>query len=241
MPIRWALLTLALVAGTSWLLTPLPSSSAEPAGYSPIVLASVVHSAVQSNLNLVRHWLDEKDFQSAHEAIRGLAMVVELYSYQSAEPEWRKKLSGFQAACAQLAVAIGRKSAPDSEKALAECSRQLEVIGKAPPTGAKVVAMNFKPFGSVKTWMLLMEGAYVDAKRAETGKEFDQLAQAIAEEANVARYLRSDAKWRTSADEVRDTALKAAKLAEGNDLPAAKKMLKQMYQRCEACHQRDKK
>jgi hypothetical protein len=215
-------------------------SGEEPGGYTPVAPASAFHAAVKSNLKTVRNWIDEKDYTSAAEATRGLALAVQLYSYQSGAPEWRKQIAAFQEANNRLGDAVRRKSKPDCDKLLTEGERLLDDLAKGPPAGSPP-ARDFKAFGANKTWMLLMEGTYIDAKRAETKEELAQFAQAIAEESNALSLQRGEGQWRKQSIEVRDAALRAAKVAADSDLAAAKKALKEIYQRCEACHQREKK
>jgi hypothetical protein len=212
----------------------------EPTGYTPVAPASALHAAVKSNVKTVRNWVDEKDYTSAAEATRGLALAVQLYSYQSGAPDWRKQIAALQETNSRLGDAVKRKSKPDCDKLLAECDRLLEDMAKGPPAGAPA-ARDFKTFGANKTWMLLMEGTYIDAKRADTKEELAQFAKAIAEESNALSLQHGEGQWRKQSIEVRDAALRAAKVAADSDLAAAKKSLKEIYQRCEACHQREKK
>ncbi len=212
--------------------------SAAPDPYVPVAPPAALHAAVRSNLKLVRHWLGEKDFVSAAQSAKGLAAVAQLYGYQGSEPGWKKRIAALGEATGRLADAVRRHSLPDCEKAAAECDRSLDELAKNPPVKPDP---NSRPFGTNKVWMLLLEGAYVDAKRAETAPELEQISQAIAEEVGVVGRMRREAKWQAAAGEVRDAALRVAKLAGGNDLPAARKALKEIYRRCEACHQREKR
>lgn len=224
-------LTILALAGSA--------ADAQQSGYVPVAPPAAMNAAVRSNVKLVRNWVAEKDYQSAVESNRGLSLVIQLYGCQSAAPEWRKQIGTLQEQVGKLDDAVKRKAAADCDKVLAECDRLLDDLARNAPE--KSADKNFKAFGANKTWMLLMEGTYIDAKRAETAKEFALYCQALAEEANVLGFTRADARWRESSAEVRDAALKAAKLAAGNNLPEARKALKVMYQRCEACHQRAKK
>jgi hypothetical protein len=239
---RWQMSIVAcagLAGGLIWSEGGLPPSfGADAASYSPVVPAPAIHAAVESNLKLVRQWLMDKDFASAAEAAHGLVALARLYGYQSAESDWRKRSSALQEVCTGLAEAVERKSAVESDKAVAACTRVLDDMARNPPAGARLVAKNFKPFGNSKTWMQLMDGAYVDAKRTETAKELELRALAIAEEVHVVGFLREDPKWRDSAAEVRDAALRTARLSKENDLGGARKALREVYQRCEACHER---
>lgn len=232
---RWgfAMFALALLLGEG-------GQSAVPADYVPAAPPAALNAAVRSNLKLVQHWLSEKDFVSAAEATQGLATVAQLYSYQSTDPDWRKRVGVLQQAIAQLAEAVRRRSLPDCKKAAGMCDRLLDDLAKSPPVEKKPDPA-FRPFGTSKVWMTLLEGAYVDAKRAETARELELVSQAIAEEVGVVGRMRANAKWQASAGEVRDAALRVAQLAGNNQLPEARKALKEIYRRCETCHQREKR
>lgn len=211
-------------------------------GYEPIGPPVALTLPIRSNLLAVRDWLRDKDFASAAETIRGLALLAELAKNQSMDEGWRKRCTELQQGVAKLADAARRKSLPDSEKALTECNQLLDDLAKNVPAaeGRKPVA-NFKPAGALKTWMLVMEWSHLDATSAKNGKELDLMAQAMAEEANAVAWLKSDATWRSDCAKVRDAALKVAEKARGDDFAAAKKGLKTLYQQCEACHDRTRR
>jgi hypothetical protein len=212
-------------------------------GYEPVSPSLALTLPIRSNLLAVRDWLRDKDFASAAETIRGLALLADLAKQQSPDEAWRKRCTGLQEGIAKLADAARRKSLPDSEKSLAECIQLLDDLAKNAPAaeGRKAVA-NFKPSGGLKTWMLVMEWSHLDATSARNGKELELMAIAIAEEANAAAWLRNDATWRADCVNVRDAALKVAAQARGDDFDGAKKSLKTvLYKQCEACHDRTRK
>lgn len=224
------------------LFVSMAQSAQEPSsGFTPIAPAAAIHTALQGQWGVVREWLKGKDYASAGEAVRGLSTLVHLYGYQAVDPAWQKRTAKLQAACTRLAEAVQRKAATDATQALEECGRLLEDMAKNPPMGPKVVAPDYKPVGSIKTWMLLLDGAYVDAKSAKTPQQLEQLTQAIAEQAHATAYLRTDARWRELSRDVRDTALQVAQIARKGELDAARQALKQVYQRCETCHNRYQK
>jgi len=230
---------LALV-GALLLIPSRPRSSAvEPLdrSFTPVSPHTATHAALASNLKQVHDWLDEKDLLSAGQAAQGLAVVAQLHGYQSQDPAWREKTVAFQQSCDELIAAARAKDAAACGKHVQECERILADLAKNPPIGDKVVEKEFRPFGSTKAWMLLIDGDYVDAKSAETAKEVETLAQIIAEEANVISHLRADGPWRKSAIELRETALGAAKHAGAGDLESARSELKKVYAHCAFCHQ----
>lgn len=234
---RWCRYVIGVAALAGFVLTTgryVPRAHAADA----VSNAAAVHAAVLSSLKLVRNWLDDKDFVSAAQASTELATIARLYAYQGTDDAWRKRGNAFQEVCGRLGDAVRRKSAADADKAYAECERLLSDLGRNPPTGARA---DFKAFGTNKTWMLLVEGTYRDAKRADSAREMELQIRALAEEMTVVAGLHSDAKWRGLANDVREAALRVAPLATGTDLAPARKALKEVYQRCEVCHQGNKR
>lgn len=210
-------------------------------GYVPARSAEGVHRALASNLKVAQMWVEDKDFASAAESAAGLRALAHLYSCQSTRPEWRQRAGRLDQACAALLASARAKNAAACLQALNECHQLLDEFARLPTPDRKEADPSFKPQGGTQLWMLLMEGAYTDAKSARTAEQLDALAAALAEEINAVRHLRTEAKWRKMCDEVRDAALQAAATARKSDLDTARKELKLVYQRCEACHQGYKK
>lgn len=211
-------------------------------GYEPVSPPLALTLPIRSNLLAVRDWLRDKDFASAAETIRGLVLLADLAKLQSPDEAWKKRCTELQARISKLADAVSKKSLADSEKALAECNQMLDDLARnTPAAGGRNPVANFKPSGALKTWMLVMEWSHLDATSAKTGKDLDMMAQAIAEEANAAAWLRNDATWRADCANVREAAMKVAAQARGDDFAGAKKALKTVYKQCEACHDRTRR
>ena len=156
---------------------------------------------------------------------------------KSADAGWRERVAALRDAAARLAAGIRKKDAAGCAEGCRECDQVLTDLAKIPPPGAKAAEANFRAFGSNRTWMVLMDSAYADAKIARSTKEMENLAYALAEEANVVYFLRADPRWRQKSLEVRDAALVVAERARANDLDSVRRELKNVYNRCEACHQ----
>src|SRR5579871_6540471 len=131
------------------------NAAMQQTGYEPVSPPLALTLPLRSNLLAVRDWLRDKDFAAAAETIRGLVLLADLAKQQSPDEAWRKRCTELQAGITKLANAAGRKSLPDSEKALAECNQLLDDLAKNAPAaeGRKAVA-KFKPAGALKTWML---------------------------------------------------------------------------------------
>jgi hypothetical protein len=207
-----------------------------PEAFSPVAPAAAIHAAIASNLKILQGWLDDRDYASAAQTAEVLVALVRIYRYQSEQPEWREQTEAAVKASAELVAAAKRKDAEGCRQHVREFTARLSEAGN--PSGTKTVTKDFRPPGSTKTWMLLVDGAYVDAKGAATARELQQQAYTVAEGANVIVYLRPDERWREAAREVRALALAVATQAEDQKLDSARAALKVVYQRCEACHER---
>ncbi len=219
-------------AGLSTQYSVLSTQQAEPS-FNSVSPPSALHAAVQSNLRIARDWLDQKDFVSAVQTAQCLVVLAELYGYQSADPAWRNKTSSLRRLFAQLGERARAKDATSCARTVKECEDLLTDLEVREPKPDAQAAKDFKPFGSLRIWMLLLDGTFADAKTARSAKELEQLSYALAEEANVVVHLRGDARWRQHALGLRDAALTAAK---ADDLETGRVALKKAYDYCEHCH-----
>ena len=227
------LLLLGLMAG---------HSPAEPAAevYAPVAPAPAVHAALRDNLKTVEDWLDRKDYLSAAQSTQAVTALAQLYGYQGNDATWREKTTSLAEASSRLASAARNKDATACTKQVQECNRLLDDLAKAAP-GDRVADKKFKLQGSNKTWMLLMDDAVNEGLAAKKPADMEQQAGALAEEANAVQFLRPDAAWRQSFQDVRAAALDAAGKAKGKDLDGAKLAMKMAYQRCQACHDKSRR
>lgn len=209
-----------------------PASEPAPAPVSP---SAAIQAALESNLEQVRGWLGDGDFASAVQAAGGLSALAWLCEQQGDAAGWHRQTAALRRTCAALEAAARRKDAVAARRAADSCAALLAVLAKEKPGKPKAGAA--APFGSTKTWMLLMEGAYVDAKSAATPRDVERQAREIAEEIRAVSRLRSDPRWRKMSEDVRTAALRAAETGRTRDLASARKAMKEIYQRCEACHQ----
>jgi soluble cytochrome b562 len=168
-------------------------------------------------------------------------VLAQLYGYQSTQPAFREKVATLSGLCDRLGKATKAKDEAASQKALDECEALLAELAKAAPPNDRTTDKGFKPLGSTKTWMLLVDGTYSDAKAAKDPKQVEHYAYTIAEGCNAMAHLRTDPRWRQESLAVRDAALQAAQKAQAGELGPAREALKVVYQTCENCHQRYRK
>jgi cytochrome c556 len=209
--------------------------------FVPVAPAPALQIALEANLKLVRDWLDQKDYGSAAETTQGMLILAQLHGTQSTQPAWRERVARLRATLTRLAAASKEKDAAGCQKAVKDCEALLAELSRNFPKGEQAAERNFKPAGALRTWMLLLEGTYTDAKTAANIKELEAFACTIAEGANALQHERGDVRWRMFAREVREAALAAAAKAKAGELEPARQALKMVYPRCEACHQNYKK
>ncbi len=231
-----------LAIGATLFLAGLAGSWADdPGAYTPVATPRALLTALRMNLKIVEGWLNDRDYASAGQTAQGLIVLAQLQAYQSGDKDWQLRTKALAEAGGRLLAATKKKDPAACEKSVRECAVLLDELAKRPVPGPKVTAKNFATFGSTKTWMLLMDGTYVDAKSAKKPAELEDLAYTLAETLNVTSHLRNDAMWRTMALDNRKAALSAATKAAANDLDGARRDLKAVYAGCEACHQGYKK
>lgn len=226
--------------GILGLLAGLCGASPEDERYSPVSPPPAIHGALRSSLKTVRDWVEDRDFASTSRDVQGLAVLAQLYVYQGDRRAWREKTADLLTASSRLSAAARIKDAAACARIVRECDALLDDLALLSP-GPPMVEKEFKPRGGVATWMLLLDAAYSDAKTARDCRELEQLALAVAEESNAARHLRADARWRRMFADVRQSALEVAGRAKADDLAGAKAALKNVYRRCEACHDQSRK
>jgi cytochrome c556 len=234
------LLGLCALAGALWYWTAAPPSSAlaqaPDTSYTPLAPPESYQAALRSNLKIVGDWVDQGDFASANQSQRYVAALAQLYALRSNDDKHQEAAAALKAACDKVSAALRAKNAEASKQALKDCEAAVAGLTKAPP-GEKAVHKNFRSPASTQILMLLMDCSIIDAKDAKSAEEFRHLSLALAEEANVAQFLRAEAKWRKFAEETRAVALKAAEAAKKDGLDAGRTELKKIAQTCEACHQ----
>jgi hypothetical protein len=122
-----------------------------------------------------------------------------------------------------------------STDAARECLKVLESLDANLPGGDTRTVAKFAPRGTPRMWMKLLDGTYTDAKVAKTLDELTAI-YTIAEATNAARLLRYDPEWRERAGAAREAALEVAALKPDTDLKVARQQLKNVDERCQACH-----
>jgi hypothetical protein len=211
--------------------------SAQPAKdqiYQPVAPVEALARVLGGNLDLVEHWLDDKDLASADKTAQSVILLATFLVNQTGGAE-SSSVAKVLKGCNALGDASRAKNLAAATSALASVRRELAAFRKAPFQDHQAASPSFKPPGSTRGWMLLLDGGYADAKASRDPNEFEAQALTLAEEANVVAYLRTDARWRKMAFDARDRFLAAAQESK-KDLDQARKTLRTAYPNCQSCH-----
>jgi hypothetical protein len=222
-----------VVVGVSFVLLAAAPTDMDRA-YKPVAPPAALSEVLRSELKTLQGWLDDRDFASSAGTVQGLTTLSHLYSYQGSTPSWREKTAALSSICSQLQAATRKKDAALSARLAKECGELLDSLTKLTPGDPE--KKDYRPQGSLRTWMLLLDAAHSDAKTAKTAQQLELLAGALAEEANAYQRARSDERWQKWFSDVRSNSLSAVEKARAKDLAGAKASLKAAYQHCEACH-----
>jgi hypothetical protein len=234
----WLLLASAITGAFCFWQAPAPAVAQAPDAnsYAPLSPPESYQAALRSNLKITRDWIDMKDFASATQSQRLVVALAQLYALRSDDDKHKEQAAALRTLCDKAAAAIRTKNAAACNKALTDCDEAVAALTKTPAT-EKAIHKDFKPFGNTNTWMMLMDCSIIDAEDAKSAEDFQHLALAVAEEANVTRFLRNEARWRKFAEETRAVAQRAAEAAKKDGLDAGRAEMKKIKQTCNACHQ----
>jgi hypothetical protein len=241
-----AILNVLVAAGSILCLAAIDVQNPEFGGagrresFTPVAPPAALHGAMKANMKILQGWLDNGDFTSAAETTEGLILLANIYGCHSDEPSWKEKAAGLKAAFQLLMTRAREKDAAGCEKASQACATLLEELADSQPKGGKG-AGGTRPAGTFRTIMKLMDGSYADAKGTKSASERADFLYTIAECANLTWHMRNDTDWHQRSDEMRDEAMRLAEAKPSADLQEVRRELKNVYQRCEACHQAYKK
>jgi hypothetical protein len=193
--------------------------------------------AVGLNLRVAGQWLDDGDFDSAAETVERAKLLLIFCEFQSREESWLAQVAMVRSQCDQLIALAKDKDAGACAELAKNCLTALASLEATAPDERSVKVDELNPPDQIRSFMKLLNGSYSDAKLAKSFDELNAMTYVIAETTNVVQFLKSDSDWRERACDVRDAALKVARLKSDTDLKVARQELKNVYERCQACHQ----
>lgn len=225
---------------------PVPPANFEPEpsgteAYKPVAPARAILFALRLNLKVAGDWIRDDDFDSAVETVERVRLLSELAAFQSIDPAWRRGVTELQTHSANFIEHAKRKGSAESRAALDDCLKTIKQLNELAPAGGDRPAGEFENRAPVRAFMKLLDGSYSDAKIVKSVDELVLMAFTIAETANAVQLLRDESSWRERAGAVRDAALEVAALKPDADLKVARQQLKNVYERCQACHKEFKR
>ncbi len=203
------------------------------AAFAPVAPPQALGRVLELNFDQVNRWCEENDLASAAQASQS-ALVLATFLARHAADKAKSHADKLLTDCKALDKAARSKDMPSTRAQLTAANTVLPMLLQSLPAD-KPSWTDFKPSGSTRAWMLLLDGGYADAKSAEKADDFEAIALTLAEEANVVAFLKKEPRWRKMAFDVRDVALAAAKESQQNPTKA-RQTLRTMYPRCETCH-----
>jgi hypothetical protein len=202
--------------------------------YAPVAPPQALARALKINFDQVERWCDENDLASAAQFSQSTFLLASFLA-QHATDNAKPHADRLVAANSKVVSAARAKNMERTRSELATAHGAIPSLIETLP-GSKPEWSKFKAPGTSSAWMRLLDAGYADAKVSRKVDDFEALVLTLAEEANVLAYVKSDPRWREMSFGVRDAALASAKECR-QDLEKARKTLRQVYPRCESCHQ----
>jgi hypothetical protein len=204
--------------------------------YSPVAPVRALVLALQVNLRIADEWLAEDDFDSASEAVDRVKLLLAFCELRAVNERWRRAVAELRWQCDQLMTLASAKNATDLRKDLKNMSTSVAALEDLAGEKDTSPIASFKPPGTIKPLMKLLNASHTEAKLAKSMDELSAMSFTIAEAANVLRFLRDESEWYQRADAVKAAAIKVATLKPDIDLKVARQELKNVYESCQACH-----
>jgi hypothetical protein len=222
-------------SGLASLTFQLPAEPADHDKYSPVAPVPSLLYAVRLNLKVADEWLGDGDIDSAADSVDRVKILLSLCEFRGEEP-WRHRIGLLRSRCDDfIALASKKDVAACRELARVLMASALSLDEELPKVD-EVAPSDFRPPAPLRNIMKLLDASYTDAKLAKSLDELAPIVYTIAEGTNVARFLRDDPSWREHAGQAREAAIKVAMLKSDTDLKVARQELKNVYERCQACH-----
>lgn len=239
---------LLLSASLCLLVTATAAPPAADSGDAPATasdtdpVAAALHASLMTGIRHAHDWLAAGDFKSLAQSADDLRMLAELTRSRGDDAKWQEAIGQVIAEARTL-----RQAAESSDPG--RCRMVLDSVERA-STFAKSAYRHGGSLslpqvaGGLRPLMLLMDGIRGDAKVALlTGRAADakQAGYVLSELGRVVSASRRGGAWNEKEWSELSSAFTAAALrfarSPGDDLPTAKQLLRDVSQRCDACHE----
>jgi hypothetical protein len=201
---------------------------------------AALHGALTTGVLHAREWLDQGDYKSLAQSAGGLELLAALLKAKSDDRAWQAATGNIAGAVDEVRAAAGAQDAERSRRALAALDKAIENAKSAAPTG-KPADLPRPP--AIRPLMLTIDGISADAKVAILSGDVPAAknqAYVLAELARLVSNSRTTGNWSSLASDFAAAAQRAATSPE-TDPQAVRKLLRGISEKCEACHDRNKR
>jgi hypothetical protein len=195
--------------------------------------------AFTANLKYSHDWLNVNDFKSLVESADALSILTEAINRHTGD-EGREKIDALKKQVSELSAAAKASDAARAQRAIAAIPLALQTIGQtaiAPsPAAVKKTTAGFNPL------MHTIDGTFTDAKTSLATGETEEAKAYISALADLGQWLvadRAGEQWHQQAGELATAAREVAASSE-TDPKALRAAFHGIYNRCEACHHRNR-
>jgi hypothetical protein len=204
-------------------------------------VVSSLQAALMKTVGHAREWHEQADFKSLNQSATELKLLAALLQSQSDDRAWQEAFSKVDSSAGDLQTAARAEDAATCGTAIASLQKVVEASAPLAPSG-KPLPLPQPP--GLRPLMLILDGIQADAKKALLTGRVDaakkqafvlaELGQLVSN-SRQARAGQPDA-WQKMAAEFIESAQAVAASPE-TDAAAVRQLLKNVSQRCEACHE----
>jgi hypothetical protein len=197
---------------------------------------AALHTAFDKNLSYCRQWLAAKDWKSLQQTAEGAGILAGMMGRYGDDDTWRAAARRLREGVQSLRSAAGDKQTERCQKSIEQLAADNKSLAKLPKT--KPVAQRLTV--SLRPMMALMDATHADAKAAlAVGDlvEAKSMALVLSELGHVVSNQRAEAAWHSAGEALARAAVEAA---EQTDAKAIRQKLRGVYEKCEACHNRQR-
>ncbi|MCI0357808.1 MAG: hypothetical protein L0211_04890 [Planctomycetaceae bacterium] len=203
---------------------------------------SALHLTMSRRIGDARKWLDERDFKSLAQTAGGLRVLGGLLKARSDDESWQTATEAVLAAIGELSAAARAEDAAQCKAALDKLEQTAAAVQARQPTGQAQQALPAS--GGLRPLMLVMDGIRGDGKidllsgNVEDAKKsayvLSELGRVVSN--SVAGRPPDPKQWQESSAAFVEASLAAARSTEA-DAATMRQLLRNVSQRCDACHE----
>lgn len=204
-------------------------------------VVSSLQAALIKTVGHAREWHEQADFKSLSQSATELKLLAALLKSQSDDAAWQEAFGKVDSSAIELQTAARAEDAAKCAAALISLQNVVDASVALAPSG-KPLPLPQPP--GVRPLMLIMDGIQADAKkalltgRADAAKKQAFVLAELGQLVSNSRQASSGqpAAWKKLSGEFIEAAQAVAASPE-TDSAAIRQLLRNVSQRCEACHE----